>query len=122
MERLLADAEKITGVHYDINNLADVYTAIGVIQDEIGITGTTALEAEKTLTGSFASMKAAASNFMAQLVAGEDVSGAMDGLLDAAINFGRNVFMTANLNIFGRTNNWQILRLFKIHSSIISYF
>ena len=91
MERLLADAEKITGVHYDINNLADVYTAIGVIQDEIGITGTTALEAEKTLTGSFASMKAAASNFMAQLVAGEDVSGAMDGLLDAAINFGRNV-------------------------------
>ena len=42
MERLLADAQKITGIKYDINNLSDVYSAIHVIQGELGITGTTA--------------------------------------------------------------------------------
>ena len=53
MERLLADAEKITGVKYDINNLSDVYEAIHVIQGELDITGTTAKEASSTLSGSF---------------------------------------------------------------------
>ena len=91
MERLLTDAEKITGVKYDINNLSDVYEAIHVIQGELGITGTTSKEAATTLTGSFASMKAAASNFMAQLVVGEDISGAMDALLDTALTFGQNL-------------------------------
>lgn len=91
MERLLADAEKVTGVKYDINNLSDVYEAIHVIQGELGITGTTSKEAATTLTGSFASMKAAASNFMAQLVVGEDISGAMDALLDTALTFGQNL-------------------------------
>ena len=70
MERLLADAQKITGVKYDINNLSDVYEAIHVIQGELGITGTTAKEAEHTLSGSFNSMKAAAQNFMGELVLG----------------------------------------------------
>lgn len=42
MERLLADAEKISGVHYDIDNLNDVFNAIHVIQEETGVTGTTA--------------------------------------------------------------------------------
>lgn len=91
MERLLADAEKISGVHYDINNLDDVYKAIHVIQDELGVTGTTALEAATTLSGSFASMKAAASNFMAQLVVGEDVRGAMEGLVESAVTFAKNL-------------------------------
>ena len=91
MERLLADAEEITGIHYDIDNLSDVYSAIHVIQDELGITGTTAKEAATTLSGSFASMKAAASNFMAQLVVGEDISGAMQGVLEAGITFGENL-------------------------------
>ena len=52
MERLLADAQKLTGVKYDINNLSDVYEAIHVIQGELGITGTTAKEAASTLQGS----------------------------------------------------------------------
>ena len=59
MERLLADAQKITGIKYDINNLSDVYSAIHVIQGELDITGTTAKEAADTLTGSFSSMKTA---------------------------------------------------------------
>lgn len=67
MERLLADAQKITGVKYDISNLNDVYQAVHVIQEELGITGTTALEASTTIQGSAASMKAAWSNLMTGL-------------------------------------------------------
>ena len=64
MERLLKDAEKLTGVKYNINNLNDVYQAIHVIQGELGITGTTAKESSETISGSVASMKAAFSNFL----------------------------------------------------------
>lgn len=67
MERLLVDAEKISGVKYDISNLNDVYQAIHVIQGELGITGTTALEASTTIQGSAASMKSAWSNLMTGL-------------------------------------------------------
>ena len=67
MERLLADAQKITGIKYDISNLNDVYQAIHVIQGELGITGTTALEASTTIQGSAASMKAAWGNLMTGL-------------------------------------------------------
>lgn len=64
MERLLKDAQKLTGVKYDINNLSDVYEAIHVIQGELGITGTTAKEASETLQGSFTAMKSSWSNFL----------------------------------------------------------
>ena len=67
MERLLADAEKISGIKYDISNLNDVYSAIHVIQQELGITGTTALEAGETIEGSFNSLSASWENFIAGL-------------------------------------------------------
>ena len=70
MERLLADAEKLTGIKYDISNLGDVYEAVHVIQQEIGITGTTALEAEETLTGSFNAMKASFQDFIGNIAIG----------------------------------------------------
>lgn len=70
MERLLADAEKISGVKYDINNLNDVYSAIHVIQGELGITGTTAKEASTTIQGSAASMKAAWDNMLTGIASG----------------------------------------------------
>lgn len=73
MERLLADAEKLTGIKYDINNLSDVYSAIHVIQTELGITGTTAQEASETLTGSFNMMKASFKDFLGAL-SGEGVT------------------------------------------------
>ena len=59
MERLLQDATALSGIEYDIDNLADVYSAIHVIQDELGITGTTAKEAAETISGSKASLSAA---------------------------------------------------------------
>lgn len=64
MERLLKDAQKLTGIKYDINNLSDVYNAIHAVQQELGVTGTTAKEASSTLQGSFASMKASWNNFL----------------------------------------------------------
>lgn len=64
MERLLADAEKISGVKYDISNLNDVFNAIHVIQEELDVTGTTAKEASTTISGSINSAKSAFSNFL----------------------------------------------------------
>lgn len=99
MERLLADAEKITGVKYDINNLSDVYEAIHVIQGELDITGTTAKEASSTLSGSFASMKAAAKNVMGQLTLGMDVGPALNALADTMITFVGGNLLPAIWNI-----------------------
>ena len=84
MERLLADAEKLTGVKYDINNLNDVYQAIHAVQEAMGITGTTAKEAASTLEGSMASAKAAWDNFM-------NGSGDADQLADAFATAADNI-------------------------------
>lgn len=80
MERLLKDAQAITGVKYDINSLADVYNAIHVIQGELDITGTTAREASTTLEGSFNSMKAAFADLLGNMATGGDVKGALEAL------------------------------------------
>lgn len=84
MERLLADAQKLTGVRYDINSLNDVYQAIHVIQEEMGITGTTAKEASETLEGSMSAAKAAWDNFM-------NGSGDADQLADAFATAADNI-------------------------------
>lgn len=87
MERLLADAEKLTGQKYDINNLADVYTAIHAIQGELDITGTTAKEASTTLQGAMASMKASLQNVLGNLALGEDITEPLKQLTDTATTF-----------------------------------
>lgn len=87
MQRLLKDAEKISGVHYDLGNLADMYSAIHVIQKEMDITGTTAKEASTTLTGSFAAMKAAAGNVLADWSTGADLTAPLQGLVETAQTF-----------------------------------
>ena len=84
MERLLKDAQKISGVKYDIKNLSDVYSAIHVIQEELGVTGTTAIEAEKTISGSMNSMKAAFDNFL-------NGSGSPEALAEAMTSFLTNI-------------------------------
>lgn len=90
MERLLADAEKISGIKYNIDNLADVYAAVHVIQGELDITGTTAKEAATTFSGSFGSMKAAAANLLGTLTNGGDTAKALDDLEESAGNFADN--------------------------------
>ena len=67
MERLLADAEAISGVHYDVSSYADIVEAIHLIQEQMGISGTTAEEAGKTITGSLGQVKAAWGNLVAGL-------------------------------------------------------
>ena len=87
MQRLLKDAEKLSGVHYDLGNLADMYSAIHVIQQEMDITGTTAKEASTTMTGSFAAMKAAAENVLASWSTGADLTAPLQGLVETAQTF-----------------------------------
>ena len=84
MQRLLADAEKFSGVHYDLGNLADMYSAIHVIQQQLDIAGSTAEEASATLSGSFAAMKAAAENVLGSLSAGADLSAPLQALSETA--------------------------------------
>ena len=98
MERLLADAEKFSGVEYDINNLSDVYEAIHVIQGELDITGTTAKEASSTLSGSFASMKAAFSDFLGNLSLGRDIGPSLQALMETVSTYLRNL-IPAVMNI-----------------------
>lgn len=100
MERLLADAEKLSGIKYDINNLSDVYSAIHEIQEELGITGTTAIEAADTLSGSFASMKAAAKNVLGNLTLGEDVKPSLIALVGTIKTFAVDNLLPAVGNIF----------------------
>lgn len=93
MERLLKDATKLTGVKYDINNLSDVYSAVHTIQKELGITGTTAIEADETFSGSFTSMKASVSNLLGALALGDGVGEAMIGLVETVSTFLFNNFL-----------------------------
>lgn len=95
MERLLADAEKLTGVKYDINNLADVYNAIHAIQNNLGITGTTAKEAMGTIQGAMNMTKASWENLMIGLSDGKQ------NINELANQFGTS-FNTLVDNVFPR--------------------
>ena len=99
MERLLADAQKLTGVKYDISNLSDVYSAIHVIQGELGITGTTAKEAASTLSGSFESMKAAFKNVLGNITLGLDVGPSLNALATTVTTFLAGNLLPAIWNI-----------------------
>lgn len=87
MERLLADAEKLSGVKYDINNLGDVYDAIHVIQGDLGLTGVAAQEASETFSGSFNAMKASAQNLLGSMAIGENVGPALSQLAKSVSTF-----------------------------------
>ena len=87
MERLLSDASKLSGQEYDISNLGDVYDAIHVIQEDLGLTGVAAAEAEGTFSGSMDAMKSAATNLMANLALGEDIMPSLEALGSSISNF-----------------------------------
>lgn len=87
MERLLEDAQKISGIEYNIDNLGDVYEAIHVIQKELGITGTTAKEASETLQGSFAAMKASFVDTLGNLALGENIKPSLNALAETTATF-----------------------------------
>ena len=92
MERLLADAEKLSGQKFDLSSYADIVEAIHVIQEEMGITGTTAKEASETISGSIASMKSAWGNFLVGLSAGDqDMNDLTQKLAESISTVGKNL-------------------------------
>lgn len=97
MESLLAKAQEITGIEYNIDNLGDVYNAIHVIQDDLGLTGVAAQEAKETLTGSLNAVKASWTNVMAAMTTGEGLDTAMSNLSTSAGYLIDNV-----ISMFGR--------------------
>ena len=101
MERLLKDAQALTGVKYDINNLADVYSAIHAIQEELGITGTTAKEAEKTITGSANMMKAAWQNVLSAIAGGGDLDRAINNLVYSIQKYFENIVPVVERSLVG---------------------
>ena len=99
MERLLADAEKLSGKKYDISSFGDIAEAIHVVQENLHIAGVAADEAKTTFTGSFGAMKAAAENLMANMTLGEDVKPALTQLVTSTGDFlfGNLIPMVGNL-------------------------
>lgn len=92
MERLLADAEKISGQKYDISNLNDVYQAIHVIQTNIGITGTTAKEASTTIQGSIKAVKSTFQNLITGLADKKaNIHQLVGNFTDSVITAGKNI-------------------------------
>lgn len=83
MARLLEDANKLANTEFDMSSYADIIEAIHVIQENMGITGTTAAEAAKTISGSTAAMKAAWQNL---LVGISDDTQDFDGLIENLVN------------------------------------
>lgn len=99
MERLLADAEKLSDKKYDISSFGDMAEAIHVVQKNLHIAGVAANEAKTTFTGSFGAMKAAAENLMANMTLGEDVKPALTQLVKSTGDFlfGNLIPMVGNL-------------------------
>ena len=92
MERLLADAEKISGQKYDISNLNDVYQAIHVIQTNLGITGTTAKEASTTIQGSIKAVKSTFQNLITGLAdKNANIKQLVGNFTDSVITAGKNI-------------------------------
>lgn len=101
MERLLKDAQAITGVEYNIDNLADVYTAIGVIQEKLGIAGTTAKEAATTISGATGMMKAAWRNTLTAISGGGDIDSAIENLVDSVEIYFKNIVPVVERALIG---------------------
>ena len=98
MERLLADAQKISHVEYDISSYADIVEAIHVIQTEMGITGTTAKEAGTTISGSIGMMKAAWSDLTIEIAKPNgNIGQAIDNLVTTIVGDGTS----ANKGVIG---------------------
>ena len=106
MERLLVDAEKLTGIHYDINNFSDIIGAIHAIQENLGITGTTAKEAASTIEGSFNMLKASWKNVLTSMAQDNDnvFEESVNNLIYSISAFGENILprIETTLNGIGK--------------------
>src|SRR5574344_986887 len=102
MERLISDAEKLTGQDLDISSYADIVTAIHAVQTEIGITGTTAEEASKTISGSFSAMKSAWQNLLTGIADPKaNLTTLIDNLVESAGTAMSNLLPAVSTAILG---------------------
>ena len=101
MERLLKDAQAITGVKYDISNLADVYNAIHAIQEKLGIAGATAAEAEGTISGSASMTAAAWKNVLTAISGGGDIDRAVNNLVYSLTKYFENIVPVVRRSLVG---------------------
>ena len=102
MQRLLKDATALSGIEYDLNSYADIIDAIHVIQDNLGITGTTAKEASETISGSLSSMKAAWQNLLVGMAdPAADLSGLIGNVVDTAETAFGNILPVAEQALSG---------------------
>ena len=102
MQRLLEDAEKLSGIEYDISSYADIVDAIHVVQTEMGITGTTAKEASETISGSTAAMKSAWQNLLVGMADDNaDFGQLVDNLVESAVTVGENIIPRVEKTIQG---------------------
>ena len=117
MQRLLADASKLSGIEYSIGNFSDIIEAIHVVQTELGITGTTALEASTTIEGSFNSMKSAWSNMLTAFADDNaDFDTVVGNLVTSISTIGQNILpriktTLEGVGIFLQEFAWQIPNL-----------
>lgn len=92
MQRLLDDASKLSGIEYDISSYSDIVDAIHIVQNEMGITGTTAKEASSTISGSLASAKASWQNLLTGIADGnQDVGGLIAQFFDSIVTVADNI-------------------------------
>lgn len=110
MQRLLADASKLSGMEYSIGNFSDIIEAIHVVQTELGITGTTAKEASTTIEGSFNSMKSAWTNILTGMSDDTaDFDTLIGNLVESIGTFGANILPRIKIAINGITKLFSSL-------------
>ena len=96
MERLLKDADALNAkqgkvTKYSIDSFADIVEAIHVVQQDLGITGTSADEAGTTIQGSLASVKAAWQDTLTAMGSGKDVDKKLENFTESVKKFGENI-------------------------------
>lgn len=102
MQRLLSDAEKLSGQKFDLSSYADIVDAIHVVQTEMGITGTTAKEAESTIQGSLAMTKASWQNLVVGLADGTDyLDELVNNFVESVTTAGKNIIPRVEIALKG---------------------
>lgn len=110
MQRLLEDAEKLSGIKYDISSFADIAEAIHVVQTEMGITGTTAKEASTTIQGSILSAKSAWQNLITGIADDEaDLDELVNNFFNSIVTVGENIIPRISVILNGITGLIQKL-------------
>lgn len=102
MQRLLDDASKISGIKYDISSFADVTEAIHVMQEAMGIAGTTAKEASSTISGSIGMMKSSWSNLLVGIADDSaDFDQLINNFVDSVATVGENILPRVEIALKG---------------------